>query len=127
MRPRETATSEVATAAPLHACLAAGRPVTIDFEPSFVDGIGSKTVLPPMYDRAVELGIEALVAPVDNVAAALRTLLEHNRVLAEGAGATGVACALAAVHDGRFGADDSVVCVVSGGMIGLDTLSNLLR
>ncbi|GIH03739.1 threonine ammonia-lyase [Rhizocola hellebori] len=118
--------AEVATAAPLHAALAAGLPVTVDFEPSFVDGIGSKTVLAPMYERAVELGIDALVAPVAEVAAALRTLLEHNRVLAEGAGATGVACALAAARDGRFGAGDTVVCVVSGGMIGLDTLAGLL-
>ncbi len=118
--------AEVATGAPLVASLAAGQPVTIDHEQSFVDGIGSKTVLPQMYEHAVELGIEALVAPVDDVAAALRTLLEHNRVLAEGAGATGVACALAAASDGRFGAGDTVVCVVSGGMIGLDTLAGLL-
>jgi threonine dehydratase len=115
--------AEVATGAPLYASLAAGQPVTIKHEPSFVDGIGSKTVLPQMYDRAVELGIEALVAPVDDVAAALLTVLEHNRVLAEGAGATGVACALA----GRFGPGDRVVCIVSGGMIGLDTLAGLLK
>jgi threonine dehydratase len=119
--------TEVATAAPLHASLAAGKPATVDFRPSFVDGIGSKTVLPQMYDRAVELGITAFVAPVDDVAAALRLLLEHNRVLAEGAGATPVACALAAARDGRLGATDTVVCVVSGGMIGIDTLAGLLK
>jgi threonine dehydratase len=119
--------TEVATAAPLHASLAEGKPVTVDFQPSFVDGIGSKTVLPQMYDAAAELGITALRTSVDDVAAALLLLLEHNRVLAEGAGATSVACALEAARDGRFGAGDTIVCVVSGGMIGLDTLAELLK
>ncbi|HEY7176898.1 MAG TPA: pyridoxal-phosphate dependent enzyme, partial [Micromonosporaceae bacterium] len=85
---------EVATAAPLAASLAAGAPVTIEMRPSFVDGIGSRTVLPSMYDRATRLGITSLVAPVDDVASALRLMLERNRVLAEGAGATPLACAL---------------------------------
>jgi threonine dehydratase len=75
-----------------------------------------------MYDRATQLGIASLVAPVADVAAALRLLLDRNHVLAEGAGATPVACALPA----GFGADDVVVCVVSGGVIGLDTVRDLL-
>ena len=118
--------AEVGTAAPLSPSLAAGAPVTIDMRPSFVDGIGSRTVLPSMYERAVALGIESLVAPVDDVAAALRLVLERNRVLAEGAGATAVACALAGFRDGVFGLDDTVVCVVSGGVIGLETVAELL-
>jgi threonine dehydratase len=113
---------EVATAAPLAASLVAGAPATVDMQPSFVDGIGSRTVLPSMYDRATQLGIASLVAPVDDVADALRLLLDRNHVLAEGAGATPVACALA----GGFGAEDVVVCVVSGGVIGLDTVRDLL-
>lgn len=118
--------TEVSTAAPLHASLAAGKPSTIDFQPSFVDGIGSKTVLPSMFDRAVELGIDAIVAAPEAVASALRDVLAFNRVLAEGAGATPVACAIAAAQTGLFGEGDTVVCVVSGGMIGLDTLAELL-
>jgi threonine dehydratase len=113
---------EVATAAPLAASLAAGRPATVDMQPSFVDGIGSRTVLPSMYDRATQLGIASLVASVTDVAAALRLLLDRNRVLVEGAGATPIACALSA----GFGPDDVVVCVVSGGVIGLDTVRDLL-
>jgi threonine dehydratase len=117
---------EVATAAPLVASLAAGAPATVDMQPSFVDGIGSRTVLPSMFERATRLGIRSLVAPVDDVAAALRLMLERNRVLAEGAGATPVACALAGFASGRFGPDDHVVCVVSGGVIGLDTVRDLI-
>jgi threonine dehydratase len=118
---------EVATAAPLVASLAAGAPATVDMQPSFVDGIGSRTVLPSMFERAVRLGIDSLVAPVDDVAAALRLMLERNRVLAEGAGATPVACALAGFASGLFGPDDHVVCVVSGGVIGLDTVTDLIH
>ncbi len=118
--------AEIATAAPLVAALAAGSPVTVPFEASFVDGIGSRTVLPSMFERAAALGIESLVAPLDDVATALLTLLERNRVLAEGAGATPVACALAAAASGIFGKDDKVVCIVSGGVIGLSTLLRLM-
>src|SRR5688500_19087240 len=44
--------AEVATAAPLAASLAAGIPQTVPYEPSFVDGIGSKMVFPQMLARA---------------------------------------------------------------------------
>jgi threonine dehydratase len=118
---------EVATAAPLSAALHAGTPVNVAYEASFVDGIGSRTVLPSMYERAVELGVTTLTATVDEVAAALLALLERNRVLAEGAGATPVACALAGAAAGVFGPADKVVCVVSGGVIGLDTVGRIIE
>src|SRR5947208_7379783 len=38
--------AEVEAAAPLAAALAAGEPRTVEYQPSFVDGIGSKTVFP---------------------------------------------------------------------------------
>jgi threonine dehydratase len=113
--------AEVATAAPLKAALAAGAPVEIDYTPSFVDGIGSKTVFPQMLARARGLLDAALVTPLDAVAAALRLLAERNRVIAEGAGACPVACAL----DGQAGGG-KVVCVVSGGNIDLEKLCGLL-
>jgi threonine dehydratase len=40
--------AEVATAAPLNAALAAGSVQVVDYQPSFVDGIGSRTVFPQM-------------------------------------------------------------------------------
>jgi threonine dehydratase len=117
---------EAATAAPLAASLAAGAPATIEMQPSFVDGIGSRTVLPSMFHRATRLGIGSLVAPVNDIVAALRLMLERNRVLAEGAGATPLACALAGLASDTFTADDVIVCIVSGGVIGLDTVMELL-
>src|SRR5689334_7237659 len=86
--------AEVATGAPLQAALAAGAPVEVAYTPSFVDGIGSKTVFPQMLERARGLLDGALVAQLDEVATALRLLAERNRVIAEGAGACPVACAL---------------------------------
>lgn len=113
--------AEVATGAPLSAALAAGTPQVVEFTPSFVDGIGSKTVFPQMLERARGLIDGALVAGLDEVAAALRLMAERNRIIAEGAGACPVACALA----GKAGGG-KVVCVVSGGNIDLNKLCAVL-
>jgi threonine dehydratase len=113
--------AEVATAAPLSASLAAGRPEVVDYKPSFVDGIGSRTVFPQMLERARRLIDGALVVGLAEVEAAVRLLAGRNHVIAEGAGACPVACALA----GRAGGG-KVVCVVSGGNIGLGELCRIL-
>lgn len=113
--------AEVASGAPLAAALAAGEPVGVDYRPSFVDGIGSRTVFPQMLALARGLIAGSLVAELDAVAAAVRLLAERTRVVAEGAGACPVACALA----GAAGAG-KVVCVVSGGNIDLDKLCAVL-
>jgi threonine dehydratase len=113
--------AEVATAAPLAASFAAGSIQVVDYQPSFVDGIGSKTVFPQMYERAWQLIDGALVASLEEVAAALRLLAERNAVIAEGAGACPVACALAG--KARSG---KIACVVSGGNIDLHQLCTVL-
>ncbi len=109
--------AEVSTAAPLTASLAAGSAQVVNHQPSFVDGIGSKTVFPQMLARAQTLIDGSLVADLAEVAAAVRLLAERNHVIAEGAGACPVACALA----GKAGGG-KVVCVVSGGNIDLKML-----
>src|SRR4029078_11397648 len=43
---------EPETGAPLAASIAAGVPVEVDYRPSFVDGAGSKALLPAMWERA---------------------------------------------------------------------------
>ena len=112
---------EVATAAPLSVSLAAGSPQTVEYKPSFVDGIGAKMVFPKMLERAQQLLDGALVAELDEVAAALRLMAERNRVIAEGAGA----CALATALAGKAGAG-KVVCIVSGGNIDFTKLCEIL-
>ena len=112
--------AEVATGAPLAASLAAGSPQQVDYQPSFVDGIGSKTVFPQMLAQAQALLDGALVAGLAEVAAAVRLLAERNRVVAEGAGACPVACALSGQAGGG-----KIVCVISGGNIDLKKLASL--
>ena len=113
--------AEVATAAPLAPSLAAGAPQSVDYRPSFVDGIGSRTVFPQMFERARVLIDGALVAPLADVGAALTLMAERNHVIAEGAGACALACALT----GRAGSG-RIVCVVSGGNIDSSQLRAVL-
>ena len=112
---------EVATAAPLAAALAAGSPQTVSYQPSFVDGIGARIVFPQMLERAQQLIDGSLVAELNEVKSALRLMAERNRIIAEGAGACALACALA----GKAGAG-KVVCIVSGGNIDFGTLCEIL-
>jgi threonine dehydratase len=112
---------EVATAAPLVVSLAAGSPQTVDYQSSFVDGIGARMVFPQMLERAQQLIDGALVAELDEVASALRLMAERNRIIAEGAGACAVACTLA----GKAGSG-KVACIVSGGNIDFAKLCEIL-
>lgn len=114
-------TAEVATAAPFAASLAAGVPTEIDYQPSWVDGIGAKTVFPQMFDRARSLIDAALVADLDSIASALRLLITNNHTVAEGAGATPLACSLSGAAGGG-----KIACIISGGNINPSKLSTLL-
>lgn len=113
--------AEVETASPLSVSWKAGSPQTVPYTPSFVDGIASKSVFPQMYERARKLLDGVLVAKLNDVASAVRLLAERNRIVAEGAGATPVACALA----GGAGVGN-VVCIVSGGNIDASRLAEIL-
>jgi len=112
---------EVETAAPLAASLAAGEPQRIDYRRSFVDGIGGPFVLEDMWPLVRRLLDGSLVVSIAEVAAAVRTLVERARVVAEGAGAAPVAAALA----GRAGAG-RIACVVSGGHLDAAKLAVIL-
>jgi threonine dehydratase len=106
--------AEPETAAPLHASLAAGRPVYFEnWRASFVDGAGGKSVLETMWPRL--LGVRgSIVVTLEEVARAIRLTAERAHVIAEGA----AGCAVAAALSGRAGAG-KVVAVVSGGNIDL--------
>ncbi len=104
--------SEVETSAALAAALAAGKIRTIDYKPTFVDGIGSSSVLADMWPRVRAMLDGSLVASLAQVSDSIRLLAERNRIIAEGAGASSAAVALA----GKAGAG-KVVCIISGGNI----------
>ena len=111
---------EPETAAPLSASFAADSAKEIDRTPSFVDGIGGKSVLPEMWERARIL-LLPLVVSLSEIAAAIKLLIERNRVVAEGAGAASVAAATT----GKAGSG-KIVCVVSGGNIDSSKLVKIL-
>ena len=115
-------TAEVSTAAPLAASFAAGAPTEIEYQPSWVDGIGAKAVFPQMFERARKLIDGALVADLSSIADALRLMVQHNHIVPEGAGACPVACALSS--NAPLG---KIVCIVSGGNIDLTKLVRLLN
>ena len=69
-------------------------------------------VLEEMWPLASRILAGSRVVSIEETAAALKLLLERNRVLAEGAGAAALAAAL------KGGSDDGkTVCVISGGNI----------
>jgi threonine dehydratase len=113
---------EVETAAPLAPSMAAGAPQTVSYTATFVDGIGSGGLLPDMWPLVSRLLDGSLVVALAEIAGAIKLLVERNRVVAEGAGATSVAAALS----GQAGAG-KVVCVVSGGNIDSFKLAKILR
>jgi threonine dehydratase len=114
--------AEVETAAPLAPSLAAGSPQTVAYTPSFVDGIGSPFLLPDIWPLARRLLAGSRVVALEQVAAAIRLLLERHHVVAEGAGAAPVAAALA----GGAGAG-RIACIVSGGNLSAAALAAILR
>ena len=115
---------EVSTGAPLAASLAAGSPQEIAYTPSFVDGIGAKSLLSDMWPLARDLLAGSLVVSVAEAAAAVRLIATRCRVIAEGAGATSVAAALGSGLPRQDGCP--IVCVVSGGNIDAGKLAEIL-
>jgi threonine dehydratase len=113
--------AEIESGAPLASSLAAGEPRTVEYKPSFVDGIGSKMVFPSMFERARRLLDGSLVVTLAEAARAMKLVAERNRVVVEGA----AACAVAAALSGRAGSG-KVVAIVSGGNIDLDKFAQVV-
>jgi threonine dehydratase len=114
--------AEVDTAAPLAPSLAAGKPVEVEYQSSFVDGIGAPYLIPGMWPLVSQLLDGSIVASLEEIAGAIRLMVERNRVVAEGAGASSVAAALT----GKAG-HGKVVCIVSGGNIDSGKLVKILQ
>ena len=81
---------EVETAAPLPRTLAAGRAVSVEHTPSFVDGIGGRSVLAEMWPLTSTLLAGSLVASLSRSRQPFVCLCRVRRVVAEGAGAAPV-------------------------------------
>jgi threonine dehydratase len=114
--------AEPETGAPAAATLAAGAAAAFEYTPSFVDGSGSLELIPAVWEHASQVLDGAFAVPLAEVSAAIRTLAERTRVVAEGAGALAVAVALS----GRVGGA-RIVCIVSGGNIDATVFARILQ
>ena len=113
---------ELASAHPVKAAFDAGAPTETPHEPGFVSGVGFSSVLPEMWPLVKTMIDDVITVSLTEVAAAIKILVEHNRVVAEGAGAVSVAAALS----GRY-AETKVCAVVSGGNLDSSMLATILE
>jgi threonine dehydratase len=112
---------ELDTGAPLAASLAAGQPVEVPYEPSFVDGISGPSIPHEMWPLAQRFLDGSLVVTLRDIVDAIAVAVERNNVVAEGAGAAPIAAALRGLA-GR----GKVACIVTGGNIDASKLSRVL-
>jgi threonine dehydratase len=114
--------AEPETGAPVAATLAAGKPTPVDYVPSFVDGSGSRELIPEVWEHVSGLLDDGFAIPLADVEDAVRLLAGRARVIAEGAGGL----ALAAAMTGRVPDARKIVCIVSGGNIDFAVLTKIL-
>ncbi len=114
--------AEPETAAPAARSFAAGSPQSFpEWQASFVDGAGGKSVFPRMWQRMKPLVDGSIVVTLEQTRRAMRLMAEKTRVISEGAGALPLAAALT----GKAG-PGPVVAIVSGGNIDLAKFCEIL-
>ena len=115
--------AEPETAAPAALSFRRGSPqVFPEWKASFVDGAGGHSVFPRMWERMRPIVEGSVVVSLEQTRAAMRLMADKARVIAEGAGALGLAAALT----GSIG-PGPIVAVVSGGNIDLDKYCSILQ
>jgi threonine dehydratase len=114
--------AESEAAQPAAAALANGRPTKVPHIQSFVDGMGSTTVLPEMWPLVQRVVDQAVCASFAQIAEAIRLLARRHHVIAEAAGAASVAAAVAGLAG-----KGNIVCIVSGGNIDAAKLGAILN
>jgi len=114
--------AEPESAAPYALSLHEGGPRKfLDWQASFVDGAGGKSVTERMWQRMRPVTDGTITVTLDQTAKAMRLIAEKTRTIAEGAGALSLAAALT----GQAG-EGPIVCIVSGGNIDLDKFAELV-
>jgi threonine dehydratase len=114
--------AEPETAAPYAFSLQEGGPRKFpDWQASFVDGAGGKSVTERMWQRMRPVTDGTITVTLDQTAEAMRLIAEKSRTIAEGAGALSLAAALTCQAG-----QGPVVCIVSGGNIDLRKFAELV-
>lgn len=109
----------------MYASFASGYITKLHKVKTFADGIAVKEVGNITFDYVNKYVDDILTVKDEDILEALKQLMQKEKLLSEGAGATPVALALKhqipGLHKGM-----NVVCVVSGGNIDIDVLSNIV-
>jgi threonine dehydratase len=114
--------AEPETAAPYALSIREGGPRRFsDWQASFVDGAGGKSVTERMWQRMRPVTDGTITVTLDQTREAMRLIAEKTRTIAEGAGSL----ALAAALTGQAGTGP-IVCIVSGGNIDLSKFAELV-
>jgi threonine dehydratase len=117
--------AEPETAAPLARSFATGRASRFEeWQASFVDGAGGRSVLETMWPLLRDNVAGSMVVSLDAVGRAMAVLAERIHVVAEGAAACAVAAALG--PEPAAAGHRKIVAVVSGGNIDLPRFARLV-
>ena len=112
---------EIESSTPLKSAKTHGEPVQVERGKSWIDGIGSTSVLAEMWPLLDVLVDDVVVVSHLEAEKALRSLASKAHLVSEGAGAVAMA---AAMHPQFCG--QNVVAVISGGNIDPKTFSQIL-
>jgi threonine dehydratase len=106
--------------------LEAGHPVQMPEEETLADSLLGGIGLENQYtfDLVRQLVDEVVLVSEEEIARGMRFLLREEHVVAEGAGAVGIAALLA---NKVGGAGDNISVVISGGNVALDTLMQVMQ
>lgn len=114
---------QAAGAASMYTSRREGHPVTLPSVSTIADGIAVKRPGDLTFELCEKYVDEIVTVKEDEIATAILALMEDQKTVAEGAGATSVA----AVMFGKVDATDKkTVCVVSGGNIDVTTVSRVI-
>ena len=113
---------QAAGAASMVDSLEAGHILTLPSVHTIADGIQVKTPGDLTFEMCQKYVDEIVTVSEDEIAAAILALLEVQKTVAEGAGATPVAACMS----GKVDTTKKTVCVVSGGNVDVTTLSRVI-
>jgi len=113
---------EKESSTPLKSAKSKGKPVKVERGKSWIDGIGSTSVLPEMWPLLDKLVDKVIVVSHLEAERALRSLSSKAHLVSEGAGAVALAAAMKPQFSGK-----NVVAVISGGNIDPKTYGEILN
>ena len=111
-------------AASMSEAIKAGKPIKLGSVSTFADGIAVKEAGKLTFDVVSKYVDGIVTVSEDEIASAILAMLEKQKIVAEGAGAV----AFAAVMAGKIPCQNKkTVCIVSGGNIDVNILSNVIE